>query len=92
VVITSEGCLGPCCFWDGTKMGSLEKNTFDEIWNGRGYRKLRATIGSPNAPRVCKVCRLFNPVSVNDISYHLQRAFEKTEECQEKLRKLGLKH
>lgn len=92
VVITSEGRLGPCCFWDGTKMGSLKENTFTEIWNGEGYRKLRATIGGTKAPRTCKVCRLLTPISVNNISYHLQRAFEKTEECQKKLSELGLKH
>jgi hypothetical protein len=62
-----------------------------EIWNGEKYRKIRATINGPKAPGACKECRANNPSSVNDISYHLQRAFEKTEECQKKLEELGLR-
>lgn len=91
VVIKSDGGIGPCCYWDGTSMGNLKEFSFKEIWNSERYRKLRATIGTPKAPMACKVCRLFNPVSINNISYHLQRAFEKTKECQKKLGELGLK-
>lgn len=88
-VITSDGRVVPCCFWDGTDAGRLTESSFSEIWNGERYRKIRTTINGPKAPRPCALCRLRKPASVDDIGYHLQRAFEKTKECQGRLARRG---
>lgn len=45
-VITWDGKVVPCCFdKDAThSMGDLNRQTFDEIWNGEAYNKFRASL------------------------------------------------
>lgn len=88
--ISSDGKVEPCCFWDDTVMGNINEVSFKEIWNGEKYRNLREKVNSQDPPKPCKNCRARIPESVDSISYHLQRSFKKTKQCQDILKKLGL--
>lgn len=55
VSINEIGDVMPCCA-TSIIMGDLRKASFDEIWNGRKYRKLRETVNSPKPLSFCKNC------------------------------------
>lgn len=59
VSINEIGDVMPCCA-TSVVMGDLRKASFDEIWNGRKYRKLRETVNSPKPLSFCKNCALRN--------------------------------
>jgi molybdenum cofactor biosynthesis enzyme MoaA len=51
MIIDLTGEVVPCCFWagygnSGKPLGNTNVNTIDEIWNGEGYRELRAKMAS----------------------------------------------
>lgn len=51
LIIDLTGEVVPCCFWSGygnggKPLGNTNTNTIDEIWNGEGYRDLRARVAS----------------------------------------------
>lgn len=51
MVIDLTGEVVPCCYWSGygntgEPLGNTNLNTVDEIWNGDGYRDLRARMAS----------------------------------------------
>ena len=52
-----EGGVRPCCMPGPPEVGSLEKQSFEEIWNGDAYREMRQrlVIGDPIA--VCRGCQ-----------------------------------
>lgn len=54
--INELGDVRPCCvYWRG--MGSLAKSSFDAVWNGRKYRKLRQSINTQKSDPICYSCR-----------------------------------
>jgi radical SAM protein with 4Fe4S-binding SPASM domain len=58
-VITWDGKVVPCCFDKDAHyvLGNLEKNTFEEIWNGDSYRQFRATLfQSRDEIEMCRNC------------------------------------
>ncbi len=58
-VITWDGTLVPCCFDKDSEhpMGSLQQNTFREIWNSTSYKNFRAAlIKSRSEVEICKNC------------------------------------
>ena len=58
IVISANGDVQPCCSWSLQPLGSFKNQSFDEIWNGNAYKKLREalTIGKP--PDICKKCTI----------------------------------
>jgi molybdenum cofactor biosynthesis enzyme MoaA len=50
-----DGELTPCC-WSQHGLGSIHGHTLAELWDGEGYRELRALI-SANDPLYCMNCR-----------------------------------
>ncbi|UCG68038.1 MAG: SPASM domain-containing protein [Thermoplasmata archaeon] len=56
VSITNKGTVEPCCVGAMREMGDLNKKSFDEIWNGRRYRKLRKEMVNQKQTRGCKNC------------------------------------
>lgn len=54
------GAIHPCCQVLGRDeeavLGHLSENTFDEIWNGKEYKKLRQGHMDGNYPSYCKGC------------------------------------
>jgi radical SAM protein with 4Fe4S-binding SPASM domain len=58
-VITWDGKVVPCCFDKDAehRMGDLSENSFDEVWNGEGYRTFRKQIFSNRSKiEMCKNC------------------------------------
>jgi len=58
-VITWDGTLVPCCFDKDAEhpMGSLEENSFKEVWNSPAYNNFRrALISSRSEVEICKNC------------------------------------
>jgi radical SAM protein with 4Fe4S-binding SPASM domain len=59
VNVHENGDVLPCCVADSSlTMGSLKKNSFEEIWNGRAYQRLRRTVNSDKPPRTCAICAM----------------------------------
>jgi radical SAM protein with 4Fe4S-binding SPASM domain len=58
-VITWDGRVVPCCFDKDAHhvMGSLQKNSFKEVWNGNAYQTFRNNlIQSRSTYEMCKNC------------------------------------
>jgi radical SAM protein with 4Fe4S-binding SPASM domain len=53
--INEKGDVMPCCT-TSVVMGNLEKSSFDEIWNGSKYHKLRRTVNSSHPLVFCRDC------------------------------------
>jgi len=54
--INELGVIKPCCvYW--RPMGNLKKNSFEQIWNGHKYIKLRKTVNKNPLP-LCYNCRI----------------------------------
>jgi len=53
--INSKGVVTPCC-WSKMIMGNIFKQSFEEIWNGDRYTKLRNAIKNGDIA-YCKNCR-----------------------------------
>jgi MoaA/NifB/PqqE/SkfB family radical SAM enzyme len=55
--INELGDVKPCCvYW--RSMGSLKGRSFAGVWNGRKYRRLRASVNVPRPDSICYSCRL----------------------------------
>jgi MoaA/NifB/PqqE/SkfB family radical SAM enzyme len=66
--INELGHLKPCCvYWK--PMGDIGKSGFFSVWNGRRYRKLRASINAPHPDSICYSCRLPRFDSEENISF-----------------------
>jgi MoaA/NifB/PqqE/SkfB family radical SAM enzyme len=54
--INELGNVKPCCVhW--RSMGSLKTHSWDHVWNGRRYRRLRASVNTKSDP-ICRACRM----------------------------------
>lgn len=53
MMITADGSVAPCCFSSG-KLGNLEENSVDEIWNGPTAQSLRKSIINNKIHAICK--------------------------------------
>lgn len=57
--VQENGDVLPCCVADGSLiMGNLQKQSFDDIWNGRAYQRLRATVNSDRPMPSCATCSM----------------------------------
>ena len=75
VSIDEKGQVFPCC-QSNLLMGDLRTSTFEEIWNGRRYQKLRATVNTERALPDCRRCVLrgdsFTSVACEEPSFFLR--------------------
>jgi MoaA/NifB/PqqE/SkfB family radical SAM enzyme len=71
-VILGNGDVAACCV-PGLVMGNLNKASMPEIWNGKSYRELRATVNSDNPLPVCAACPMFRHTD-NPDSYLIHSA------------------
>jgi len=53
--INEMGDVMPCCATSAV-MGNLRRSSFNDIWNGPKYRKLRKTVNSSNPLVFCRNC------------------------------------
>ena len=57
VVVRPDQKVIPCCLWsDATIMGDLSTQTFEEIWNGAPYKRLRTELQTDRPRRCCQEC------------------------------------
>lgn len=56
VSIDSDGKVYPCCS-SRMEMGDLNRQSMEEIWNGRVYRRLRKGMLTMKLPRACRDCQ-----------------------------------
>jgi radical SAM protein with 4Fe4S-binding SPASM domain len=57
--VLENGDVLPCCVADGSLiMGNLKQRSFDEIWNGRAYQRLRTTVNSDRPLPSCATCTM----------------------------------
>ena len=56
LAIYSNGDVQPCCLWPLETFGSFREQSFDEIWSGEGYVKLREALAAGRPPEVCVRC------------------------------------
>lgn len=61
----SEGSVYPCCILSG-KLGDLNEEDWQKIWNGRKYRNLRRTVHSWNPTAGCRYCSLSPGINGGD--------------------------
>lgn len=55
VSINEWGLVHPCCGSD-MRMGDLNTQEFEEVWNGDRYRRLRSTVNSKQPFPACAAC------------------------------------
>lgn len=61
--IDVEGNVSTCCFNVHHYMGNLrEEGSFEAVWNGENYRRLRVEMAKGRLPVWCRDCRWFNGV------------------------------
>lgn len=63
----TDGSVRPCCAMPS--MGSMETQSFDDIWSGRKYTDLRRQLNSFHPPAECIVCPgrgWFTPIECKD--------------------------
>lgn len=70
-VVKSNGEVNPCCHTPDLVMGSLKESSFDDIWNGEAYRRLRRALREGHPPPACLHCHMSFP-DVNDESSHVK--------------------
>jgi len=68
--VETQGSVNPCCY-AGNHIGYLDKQSFEEIWNGPGYTALREGLVSGNTHFWCKHCMKHDPANVDDIRSHI---------------------
>jgi MoaA/NifB/PqqE/SkfB family radical SAM enzyme len=52
-----EGGVRPCCMPGPPEVGTLETQSFEEIWNGDAYREMRQRLVVRDPIAVCKGCQ-----------------------------------
>jgi MoaA/NifB/PqqE/SkfB family radical SAM enzyme len=69
-----EGGVRPCCMPGPPELGSLEKQTFAEIWNGDAYREMRQRLVVRDPIAVCRGCQHIKEIrNPRQIASWLQR-------------------
>lgn len=57
VNILENGDVLPCCIAGGDLiMGNLQRQTFEQVWNGSAYQRLRKTVNSDQPNPTCAAC------------------------------------
>jgi radical SAM protein with 4Fe4S-binding SPASM domain len=65
--LLGNGDVLACCV-PGLRMGNLNHQSMEDIWNGPEYQKLRQTVNSDNRPTTCRACP-FHRKTNNPLSY-----------------------
>lgn len=65
-----QGSVNPCCN-AGNHIGYLDKESFEDIWNGQGYIKLRRGFIEGKPYKWCRYCPRYKKSNINDIRSHV---------------------
>ena len=84
IALTPKGSVKPCCM-SNYEVGNIEKESLENIWNGKKLRKIREQMLTGEAPAACSVCFLKEKVTPNDSTrIHSNRNFiDKIKEIKE---------
>lgn len=52
--VATGGDVYPCCFNIERPMGNIRNNTFEAIWNGEEYKKMRRSLSKDELPSICQ--------------------------------------
>jgi radical SAM protein with 4Fe4S-binding SPASM domain len=55
-VLLANGDIMACCV-PGSKMGNVNEQSIEELWQSRNYQKVRARVNSIDPPNLCKNCQ-----------------------------------
>ena len=66
VALRPEGVINPCCY-SNRNMGSLKDATFEEIWNGPEYKKLRLELLNNQRPKGCEKCFYQEDIGISSL-------------------------
>jgi MoaA/NifB/PqqE/SkfB family radical SAM enzyme len=72
--VDPNGNVAPCCYCGSTTMGNVYETTFETVWFGEAYRKLREKRHLP----ACRVCTPFIPL--DDYRAHFTAHLKETSE------------
>lgn len=61
-IVSATGDVLPCCVWPYS-LGNLTRQSFEEIWNGSGFRKTRRRVNSRYPQTPCKECTLWSGIN-----------------------------
>jgi len=75
--ILVDGSVGPCCFCGNYRIGNAYKTSFEDIWFGKAYRKLRKS----RYLLACQKCMPF--LSLDEYQAHFTADFKETDEFKE---------
>lgn len=64
--IMPDQTVAPCCVPGDWNMGSLKTHTFQEIWNGKPYRKMRKQMFDQRLVGACANCKMYAPMPDDD--------------------------
>jgi len=68
--VETEGFVTPCCIAD-KRIGYLNNTSFEEIWNGDAYVRLREALKNGFPKGQCQFCYKFNPANINNLHSHI---------------------
>ncbi len=78
ILIRSDGSVVPCPFWyTPDSMGSLQRQSFMEVWEGEPFRRLRHGLLTRDYHENCAKCPLRGIGEVDDDKAHRSRNLEK---------------
>ncbi len=75
--ILVDGSVGPCCFCGSYRIGNAYETSFEDVWFGRAYRKLRKS----RYLLACQKCIPF--LSLDECQAHFTADFKETDEFRE---------
>ena len=81
--IQVNGDVSPCCYCGSYRMGNVYETSFEEVWFGEAYRRLRER----RYLEACQKCAPFIPL--DDCEAHFTAYFKETESYREIGRELG---
>ena len=62
LVVSANGDVRTCCVWPYA-LGNLHRQSFEEIWNGAPFQKVRRRVNSRYPQRACRDCTLWSGVN-----------------------------
>ncbi len=87
--VETQGSVLPCCYAGG-HAGYIDKQSFEEIWNGEFYTSLRRSIAEGNPHPWCKNCVKYNGFNVNSLLCHITNRPETQKMIIEEAAKMGI--
>ncbi|NLB35264.1 MAG: hypothetical protein GX817_05560 [Elusimicrobia bacterium] len=81
-----QGSVNPCCN-AGNHIGYLNEDSFEDIWNGEGYIRLRRGFIEEKPYKWCRYCARYKKSNINDIRSHVTFRPETRKEIMDYLEK-----